>query len=148
MSATRCVQRLLSAEVSAITRVTSIRKVLAVLAGVLVVPVAGGAQPVGVRRCMTDTTQIAGNPSQRVTLDTIAPGITYTCLLRPEGPWLLHVATIDLRNRAYVIDGVRAMDRMVGRERVSAMAARLAARGERPMVMINADFFDLGTGEI
>ncbi len=148
VSATRCVQRLLSAEVSAITRVTSIRKVLAVLAGVLVVPVAGGAQPVGVRRCMTDTTQIAGNPSQRVTLDTIAPGITYTCLLRPEGPWLLHVATIDLRNRAYVIDGVRAMDRMVGRERVSAMAARLAARGERPMVMINADFFDLGTGEI
>jgi len=98
-----------------------------------------------------DTTRVLPAPVLRQTVDTIAPGITYTCLLRPEGPWLLHVATIDLptaRERGYAVDGVRAFDRLVGRERVSAMAARLQARGERPLVAINADFFDLGTGEV
>ncbi|HEX4935087.1 MAG TPA: phosphodiester glycosidase family protein [Gemmatimonadaceae bacterium] len=100
---------------------------------------------------MDDTTRVLPAPARRLTIDTIAPGITYTCELRPQGPWLLHVATIDLRvarAEGVAIDGVRAFDRMVGRERVSAMAARLAERGERPLVAINADFFDLGTGEV
>ena len=130
---------------------TSIRVPLAAIIAGLVVSGRGEAQPHAVRRCVDDTTRVLPAPALRQTVDTIAPGITYTCLLRPEGPWLLHVATIDLptaRARGYAVDGVRAFDRMVGRERVSAMAARLVARGERPLVAINADFFDLGTGEV
>lgn len=106
------------------------------------------AQVVTTHRCVSDTLRLT-EPLVRVErVDTIAPGVTYTCLLRPEGPWLLHIATIDLRDPALEVDAVRAHDRAVGRERVSAMAARLASRGERPLVAINADFFDLATGEV
>lgn len=130
------------------TALTSIRFLLAASLAVLGVPSRGEAQQGGVRRCVSDTTRVLPAPVLRQSVDTIAPGVTYTCLLRPEGPWLLHIATIDLRETGYAIDGVRAAERMVGRERVSAMAQRLVARGERPLVAINADFFDLGTGEV
>lgn len=111
-------------------------------------PAVAAAQGGGVRRCVSDTTRVVAAAPRLLTVDTIAPGVTYTCLMDPAGPWLLHVATIDLRDPRNRIDGVRALDRMVGRERVSAMATRLAARGDAPVVMINADFFDLGTGEV
>ncbi|MCC6929977.1 MAG: phosphodiester glycosidase family protein [Gemmatimonadaceae bacterium] len=129
----------------------SIRIPLAAVIAGLVVSGRGEAQDRAIRRCVDDTTRVLPASVPRETVDTIAPGITYTCLLRPEGPWLVHVATIDLptaRARGYALDGVRAHDRMVGRERVSAMAARLRARGERALAAINADFFDLGTGEV
>ncbi|MEP7380466.1 MAG: phosphodiester glycosidase family protein [Gemmatimonadota bacterium] len=101
-----------------------------------------------VHRCVSDTLQLPDPLLRRESVDTIVPGVTYTCLFLPQGPWLLHVATIELNDRQLMLDVVRAKDHMVGRERVSAMAARLAARGDRPVVGINADFFDLGTGEI
>ncbi len=105
-------------------------------------------QPVTVHRCVSDTLHLPDPLVRREFVDTIVPGITYTCLLLPQGPWLVHVATIELGRRDLVLDAVRATDHMTGRERVSAMAARLATRNERPIVGINADFFDLGTGEI
>lgn len=106
------------------------------------------AQPVTIHRCVSDTLHLPDPLVQRETVDTIVPGITYTCLFLPQGPWLVHVATIELDRRQLVLDAVRATDHMVGRERVSAMARRLASRGEHPVVGINADFFDLGSGEI
>lgn len=141
-------QRIPWGEVSVVSRRTSIRNLVALLGVLIFVPADGTAQGGGARRCLSDTTRVLPAQLRVQTVDTIAPGVTYTCLMNPGGPWLLHVATVDLRNREYTIGGVRAHDRMVGRERVSAMAARLASRGERPVVMINADFFDLGTGEV
>lgn len=99
------------------------------------------------RRCIADTTATPAT-APLTTADTVAPGVTYRCLYRPEGPWALHVATVDLRAGRYDIDGARAMGGMFGRERVSAIAARLAAAGRPPVVAINADFFDLQTGEV
>lgn len=148
MISTRSVWPSLWAKVSGMSQRASIRILLSVPALLLAVPSWGRAQEREVRRCVSDTTRVLPAPTLRQTVDTIAPGVTYTCLLRPEGPWLLHIATIDLRYKGYAIDGVRAAERMVGRERVSAMVQRLTARGERPVVAINADFFDLGTGEV
>ncbi len=105
-------------------------------------------QPVTIHRCVSDTLHLPDPLVRREFVDTILPGITYTCLLLPQGPWLVHVATIELGRRDLALAAVRATDHMTGRERVSAMASRLAARDERPIVGINADFFDLGTGEI
>jgi hypothetical protein len=119
------------------------------MAGLLTAPVAAlRAQPVAHHRCVSDTLRLPVPLARVERFDTIAPGITYTCLLRAEGPWLLHVATIDLRRPDLRLEAVRATDRRVGRERVSEMVARLTSRGEQPLVAINADFFDLATGEI
>ncbi|MCC6774646.1 MAG: phosphodiester glycosidase family protein [Gemmatimonadaceae bacterium] len=127
----------------------SIWKTLILIAGMLAAdPSITRAQAVATHRCLSDTLRLPDPPVRIERVDTIAPGVTYTCLLRPEGPWLLHIATIDLSDRTLEVDAVRADDRAVGRERVSAMATRLSARGERPLVAINADFFDLASGEI
>ena len=108
-------------------------------------------------RCLADTSAatpllLTPPPAPGVTTDTatdsIAPGVTYSCRRVAGGPWLLHVVSIDLRGGRYTLDAERATGRMHGRERVSDMAARLAAGSMAPLVMINADFFDLRTGEI
>ena len=82
------------------------------------------------------------------TVDTVAPGIRYRCVVDPAGPWVLHVVDVDLRNARIAVDAARALGGFFGRERVSGMAARLAQRGTPPLIGINADFFDLKSGEV
>jgi exopolysaccharide biosynthesis protein len=109
------------------------------------------AQPANVfqpTRCLRDTTAALSITSETETSDSVAPGIRYRCLYIPRGPWALHVATIDLRNPRYVVDGVRAKGVRLGRERVSDMVQRLAEHGDTALVAINADFFSLATGEV
>ena len=100
------------------------------------------------RRCVTDTLSVLRDSVGAATVDTVGTGLTYRCILDRRGPWLLHVVTVDLRAAGYQLDAARALGAFFGREKVSAMAARLSAQGKEPLVGINADFFDLRTGEI
>ena len=81
-------------------------------------------------------------------VDTLAPGVVHTALVRAEGPWYVHVVAIDLRGNAYRVEVARAHDSLFGRERTTDMVRRAETRGERVIAAINADFFDLrgGTG--
>lgn len=97
-------------------------------------------------RCASDT--LATAPADTATTDRVAPGMTYRCLRDRRGPWVVHVVTVDLRAGRHTYDGARALGTFLGRERVSAMAARLRAQGGEPLAGINADFFDLRTGEV
>lgn len=98
------------------------------------------------RRCVSDT--LAAPGPARTTVDSVAAGVTYRCVVDPVGPWVLHVVSVDLRQRGIAVDAARALGGFFGRERVSGMAARLAATGSPPLVGINADFFDLRSGEV
>lgn len=77
---------------------------------------------------------------------TLTPGVTHTHVLRPDGPWSIHVLRMDLGRADLAVRQVRAHDRLTSRERVSAMVARRAATGEQVIAAVNADFFDLATG--
>jgi len=99
-------------------------------------------------RCVRDTTVALPLAATVSTVDTIAPGIRYQCVFSKDGPWAIHVISIDLAPRRYAIEGARAMDAMFGREKVSAMVQRFKARGDTPVVALNADFFSLRTGEV
>ena len=99
-------------------------------------------------RCVSDTLAVLREPTDVTTTDTVAPGLTYRCILDRRGPWLMHVVTLDLAPNRYALDAERAKGAMFGRERVSGMAKRLAAFGDTALVAINADFFDLQTGEV
>jgi hypothetical protein len=89
--------------------------------------------------------------------DTVAPGIVHLELTRPEGPWRVQVVRVELRGGRYRvlvrhatadtgrIAGLHAT--LAGRERTSALAARLTAAGDTVLAAINGDFFDLATGE-
>ena len=71
------------------------------------------------------------------------PGVTVRRIYRPEGPWRLYVAEIALATPDVAVRSVRACDLPRGRERPTAIARRLRNEGLDPLVLLNADFFDL-----
>jgi hypothetical protein len=78
----------------------------------------------------------------------VVPGVTFRRITRATGPWALSVLEVDLRRPELAVHGVRACDRLLGRERPSAIARRLRQEGIDVVGVLNADFFDLrgGTG--
>lgn len=81
-----------------------------------------------------------------VIVDTVMPGILHYRVHRPTGPFNIQIVTVPARSARYEIIAARALDSLRGRERVTDMVRRHAARGEHIVVALNADFFDLGTG--
>ena len=77
----------------------------------------------------------------------VAPGVTWRHIVRPTGPWVINVVTIPLKDGGYQLRPVRALDSLRGREKVSTMVARTPEGADRVVAAINADFFNLQTGE-
>ena len=78
---------------------------------------------------------------------TIVPGVQYRHIVDPAGPWRIHLLRVDLTNPALRLRQLRAGDSLRSRERTSSMAARVSAIGARVLAAVNADFFDLASGE-
>jgi hypothetical protein len=100
------------------------------------------------RSCISDTLDVRRDSVRTVTTDTVAPGITYRCIRDGRGPWVIHVISLDLTERAWRVDAERATGAFLGRETVSSLVARRARDGDTALVAINADFFSLRTGEV
>ncbi len=77
----------------------------------------------------------------------VVPGVTHRHLVFNQGPWSVNVLEIDLRHPELTVAAVRAEDRFYGREKVSSLAARHATDSTVVVAAINADFFNLATGE-
>jgi len=77
----------------------------------------------------------------------LAPGVSYEKYTDPRGPWAINVVQVDLLRPNIEIRAARANDQLKGRERVSAMAKRASVNGARVVAAVNADFFNLETGE-
>lgn len=91
---------------------------------------------------------IAQQPAADSTVvDTVGPGLVHTYFVRQQGPWRVHVVRVDLRSGQYAVRSVRALDSLRGRETVSGMMERARREGRNVRVAINADFFNLRTGE-
>lgn len=80
-------------------------------------------------------------------VDTVAPGLVHSYFVRQQGPWRVHMVRVDLRSGEYAVRSVRARDSLRGRETVSGMMERARRDGRVVRAAINADFFNLGTGE-
>lgn len=78
---------------------------------------------------------------------TLAPGVGYRKLVDPRGPWVVHLVRIDLRRADLEIRPARAHDSLRSRERTTDMVRRATTAGMRVLAAVNADFFDLATGE-
>lgn len=78
-----------------------------------------------------------------VTTSTVTPGVSHRRIERSAGPWVVNVLDIDLRRNTLAIRGIRACDRLLGRERPSAIARRLRQDSVNVVAVLNADFFDL-----
>ena len=77
----------------------------------------------------------------------LAPGVSYRRFTDARGPWIVSVVRVDLRRADLVLRHARALDSLRGRERTTDMVRRASASGARVLAAVNADFFDLKTGE-
>jgi hypothetical protein len=85
--------------------------------------------------------------SDTIAARTLAPGVTYRHVMEKAGPYDMHIVRIDLRRAELQLVHARAFDSLRGRERPSEMAKRAASKGLQVLAAINADFFELQSGE-
>jgi hypothetical protein len=86
-------------------------------------------------------------PSPATSGRELAPGVTHSQFTDPRGPWAINLVQVDLKRSNIEIRAVRALDQLKGRERVSEMAGRVSTTGVRVLAAVNADFFNLESGE-
>ena len=107
------------------------------------------AAAIGIAACGSQPPlrQPTGLPYDSVASEQVASGVLHRRLVANHGPFTIHVVEIDLRRRDVVVAAMHAFDSLRGRERTSTMVARRANAGVPVLAAINADFFDLKTGE-
>ena len=81
------------------------------------------------------------------TITDVAPGVRRMHIVEREGPWTIDVVTVDLRQCGCEFRQVRARDSVAGREKLTSMVARQKEGAGAVLAAINADFFNLTTGE-
>ncbi len=92
--------------------------------------------------------QMSSLPSQdSVTVRTLTDCVVHRHIIRPVGPWNIHAITIDLTTSELDITSARAFDSLKGRETTSSIAKRHSRDGQQVVVAMNADFFNMQTGE-
>lgn len=82
-----------------------------------------------------------------VVVDTVVPGVVHRRLLVGAGPWSVNVVEVDLRQPGISIRAAHADNQLRGRETVSAIARANSNDTATVVAAINADFFNLRTGE-
>ena len=88
--------------------------------------------------------QSSGLPYDSVASEPVASGVVHRRLVANQGPFTINVLEVELRRRDIIVGAMHAFDSLRGREQTSAMAVR---RGAAVIAAVNADFFDLKTGE-
>src|SRR5690242_3893190 len=91
--------------------------------------------------------QIGGAPYDSTITEQLASGVVHRRLVANQGPFAINVIEVDVHRRDLVIRAMHAFDSLRGREQTSAMVARRIAAGTPVIAAVNADFFDLKTGE-
>jgi hypothetical protein len=86
--------------------------------------------------------------SDTLAMRELAPGVAYRHFVDARGPWSVHLVRVDLTRADLEVRHVRALGALRGREKTSEMARRAGTdKGTRVLAAVNADFFDLQTGE-
>lgn len=90
------------------------------------------------------------SPAQMLIGDTLvsrrlAPGVDYRHFVDKRGPFDVHLVRVNLRRPGIELRALRAKGELKGRERPSEMIRRV--NDGTVLAAVNADFFDLKTGE-
>ena len=88
-------------------------------------------------------TRTETQPAESITTLTGADGVVHRHIVRTAGPLNVHTLSIDLRKPELDIITALALDSLLGRERTSS----IAKRHPNVLAAINADFFNMKTGE-
>jgi hypothetical protein len=119
-------------------------------------PAAVTAQDVNSARTGADSLLLPSSVFQvfdSVAITSPAPGVLHLAGVMESGPFRVHVIAADLSRPELSLEAARTGDGLLGRERTSTIAerwqdrARAAGDNATVIAAVNADFFDLGTGE-
>jgi hypothetical protein len=91
--------------------------------------------------------QISAQRADTIAARTLAPGVSFRQFTDARGPWVMSLVRVDLRRAGLELRHVRALDSLRGRERTTEMSRRVATSGARVLAAVNADFFELRSGE-
>ena len=90
---------------------------------------------------------VAAQRIESISQNTVVPGVVHRQLTVGAGPWNVHVVAVDLRQTGLSVRAMHADDKLRGRETVSGMVQRRTSDTAVIVAAINADFFNLRTGE-
>ncbi|MBI5474413.1 MAG: phosphodiester glycosidase family protein [Ignavibacteriae bacterium] len=79
--------------------------------------------------------------------EMVTEGVRHRHIVRGEGPWNIHVVSVDLKKLELNIESARAFDSLKGRETTGSIAKRKTNDSQLVVAAINADFFNMETGE-
>jgi len=91
--------------------------------------------------------QSTGQPYDSVFTEQLASGVVHRRLVVNQGPFTINVVEVNVRRRDLTVSAAHALDSLRGRELTSSMVARRNASGTPVIAAVNADFFNLQTGE-
>lgn len=77
----------------------------------------------------------------------VAEGVRHREIVRRSGPWRIHCIEIDVTRPDVSVVSARAFDSLKGRETTSSIARRTSRGNQTVIAAINADFFNMETGE-
>jgi hypothetical protein len=77
----------------------------------------------------------------------IAPGVAYRKFTDASGPWIANLVRINLRTAHVDLRAAHADNALRGREKVTDIVRRATDNGDVVYAAVNADFFELKTGE-
>ena len=81
-------------------------------------------------------------PTDTVSERELASGVRYLELHVPQEPWAIHIVAVDPHACGVTFRTIKGGDERVGREKTSAMVARMAGQSGTPVLAaINGDFF-------
>ena len=92
---------------------------------------------------------LAGQSLRFLSQAVVVPGVRYQHLTVPQASWSVsvNVVAVDLRQSGLSIQAAHAEDKLRGRETVSAISQRKTTDTTVVIAAVNADFFNLKTGE-
>ncbi len=87
-----------------------------------------------------------GQAKKKVESKEVAPGIIHTKIVDPADTLIINILKINLNNKSYDIEAVKAKDLFYAREKATAESARLTNSRQKVIAAVNADFFKIETG--
>jgi hypothetical protein len=91
--------------------------------------------------------QAGGTPYDSTNTEQLFSGVIHRRLVANQGPFTINVVEVDLHRKDVAVTAMRALDSLRGREPTSGMVVRRTSAGTPVIAAVNADFFDLETGE-
>ena len=77
-----------------------------------------------------------------ITKEEVYPGIIHEKIINKKDRLVINILSIDLKNKSYEIDAVKAHNLLGSKETTSRLSARLNKEGLHVIAAVNADFWE------